>query len=84
MTLQSETAEKLEKFIEHIERLEEEKVALSEDIKCVYDEAANVGFDKKILKQVVRRRKLDKEQLEHEEGILQTYEAALNGIVDDE
>ncbi len=67
----------LKAFVERVERLEEEKKALSEDIKDVYAEAKGNGFDVKALRQVVRLRKQDKHERAEQEAILDTYLQAL-------
>ena len=69
--------DRLRSFIERIERLEEEKAALAEDIREVYSEAKGNGFDVKIMRQIVRLRKLDSSDRQEQEAILDTYKAAL-------
>ena len=69
--------ERLRSFIERIEHLEEEKTALTEDIKEVYSEAKGTGFDVKIMRQIVRLRKLDTADRQEQEALLETYLAAL-------
>lgn len=69
--------ERLKSFIERIERLEEEKAALAEDIREVYSEAKGTGYDVKIMRQIVRLRKLDTSDRQEQEAILETYMAAL-------
>ena len=69
--------ERLRSFIERIERLEEEKAALAEDIREVYAEAKGNGFDVKTMRQIVRLRKLDSADRQEQEAILETYMAAL-------
>lgn len=69
--------DQLRSFIERIERLEEEKSALSEDIKEVYAEAKGAGFDVKIMRQVIRLRKIDQHERNEAELLLQTYLSAL-------
>ncbi|MFZ3238081.1 MAG: DUF2312 domain-containing protein, partial [Stellaceae bacterium] len=59
--------ERLKSFIERIERLEEEKRTLAEDIKEVYAEAKGTGFDTKIMRQLIRIRKRDQDELDEEE-----------------
>ena len=59
--------ERLKSFIERIERLEEEKAALAEDIREVYSEAKGSGFDVKIMRQIVRLRKLDTSDRQEQE-----------------
>jgi uncharacterized protein (UPF0335 family) len=67
----------LKAFVERIERLEEEKKALADDIRDVYAEAKANGFDTKALRQVVRLRKQDVEERKEQEAILETYLQAL-------
>lgn len=73
----SVAADQLRSIIERIEKLEEEKKAISEDIKEVYAEAKANGFDAKILRKVVSLRKKDKEERQEEEAILDLYLNAL-------
>ena len=70
-------AGQLRSLIERIERLEEEKTALAEDIREVYAEAKGNGFDTKIMRQVVRIRKLDKADRQEQEAVLDLYLSAL-------
>lgn len=70
-------ADRLRLFIERVERLEEEKKGLSEDIADVYLEAKSSGYDPKIMKQIVRLRKMQPHDRQEMEAILQTYLAAL-------
>ena len=70
-------AERLRSFVERIERLEEERTALSADIREVYSEAKGVGFDTKILRQVVRLRKMDTADRQEQEELLTIYKEAL-------
>jgi uncharacterized protein (UPF0335 family) len=76
------TRNQLKAFIERIERLEEEKAALSGDIKDVYLEAKGTGFDVKIMRQVIRLRKQNINERKEMEAILETYMSAL-GMLDD-
>jgi uncharacterized protein (UPF0335 family) len=69
--------EQLKSFIERIERLEDEKRALSEDTRKVYAEAKGTGFDPKIMRQIIRIRKMDKEEFDEEESLLDVYKCAL-------
>jgi uncharacterized protein (UPF0335 family) len=71
--------EQLQSFVQRIERLEEEKAALAADIKEVYAEAKGNGFDIKILRQVVRVRKMDSNERQEQEALLQLYLEALGG-----
>lgn len=68
----------LRSFIDRIERLEEERAALTADIREVYSEAKGTGFDIKILRQVIRMRKLDKADFQEQEAILDLYLNALD------
>ena len=70
----------LQSFIERIEKLEEEKKALADDIKDIYSEAKSSGFDSKIIKKVVALRKMDKAKREEEEAILDLYLSALGDL----
>ena len=70
-------AEQLTQFIERIERLEEEKRALMADIKDVYVEAKATGFEPKIMRQVVRLRSMDRDLLNEQDALLDTYRDAL-------
>ena len=74
------TKEKLRQTIDRIERLEEEKREVAEQIKEVYSEAKAFGFDTKALRQVVRLRKVDRAEREEQEMVLDTYLAALGEI----
>ena len=71
-------ADKLRLLIERIERLEEEKKGLSDDISDVYSEAKAHGYDPKIMRQIVRLRKMEKHDRQEMDAILETYRAALN------
>jgi len=73
-------AEQLQQFIERIERLEEEKRALMADIKDVYGEAKATGFEPKIMRQIVRMRGMDRDLLNEQDELLNTYRTAL-GLV---
>ena len=72
--------DQLRAFIERIERLEEEKKTIADDIKDVYAEAKGTGFDTKILKKVIALRKKDEQERLEEDAILETYLAALGMI----
>ncbi|MBT3908140.1 MAG: DUF2312 domain-containing protein [Rhodospirillaceae bacterium] len=71
------SGERLRTFIERIERLEEEKKALSDDIREVYSEAKGTGFDVKILRQIVALRKMDASDRSEMEEVLDVYKRAL-------
>ena len=70
-------ADQLRLFIERIERLEEEKKGIADDIKDVYLEAKATGYDSKIMRQIIRLRKMPVHDRQEMEAILQTYLAAL-------
>ncbi|HEY5409765.1 MAG TPA: DUF2312 domain-containing protein [Caulobacteraceae bacterium] len=67
----------LKSIIERIERLEEDKAAVTADLKEVYAEAKGTGFDVKILRKVVRYRKQDRAKLQEEEALLDLYLSAI-------
>lgn len=71
------TAGQLKSIIERIERLEEEKKALSEDIRDVFAEAKATGFDPKILRKIVSLRKQDLAERQEQDALLETYMSAL-------
>lgn len=73
-------ADALRSFIERVERLEEEKKALADDIKDVYGEAKSVGFDTKIMRQIIRLRKMDESDRKEQEALLDLYTHALGMI----
>ena len=73
-------ADQLTLFIERIERLEEEKRALMADIRDVYSEAKGTGFEPKIMRQLVKMRAMDRELLQEQDELLETYRAAV-GLV---
>ncbi len=70
----------LRAFIERIERLEEEKRAIADDIKEVYAEAKGNGFDAKIMRKVVSLRRMDRDKRVEEETILDLYLSALGEV----
>ena len=69
--------QRLRSFIERVERLEEEKAALMEDIKEIYAEAKGVGFDAKTMRKIVALRKLDTEKRREAEELLDLYKSAI-------
>ena len=71
------SAEQLRLFIERIERLEEEKKGIADDIKDVYAEAKSTGFDVKTMRSIVRLRKMEKHHRDEAEMLLETYKQAL-------
>ena len=74
--------EQLKSFIERIERLEEEKRALSADIKDVYAEAKGSGFDTAIMRQIIRIRRMDQDDVDEQETLLDIYKRALGMLPD--
>ena len=71
------TDDRLRLLIERVERLEEEKKGIADDIKDVYGEAKAVGYDAKIMRQIVRLRKMKPDDRAEMESILDLYKAAL-------
>ena len=70
-------AEALQQYVDRIERLEEEKKALSEDIKQVYSEAKSTGFDVKIVRKIISLRKVEEHDRKEQEQLLELYKSAL-------
>ena len=70
-------ADRLRSIIERIERLEEEKDALSSDIKDIMAEAKSSGFDVKVIRQILRIRKQEPAEVEEQESLLDLYRRAL-------
>jgi uncharacterized protein (UPF0335 family) len=73
-------AEQLRLFIERIERLEEEKKGIADDIRDVYAEAKGQGYDSKTMRTIVRLRKMEKDARDEADALLETYRTAL-GLV---
>ena len=69
--------DQLRLLIERIERLEEEKKGVADDIRDVYSEAKSVGYIPKIVRQIVRLRRKSKQDRQEEESILEVYKSAL-------
>ena len=74
--------EHLRAFIERIEKLEEEKLSIADDVKEIYVEAKGMGFDPKIIREVIRIRKQDKSKREEFEAVLELYLNALGDFVE--
>ncbi|MFP6748748.1 MAG: DUF2312 domain-containing protein [Alphaproteobacteria bacterium] len=70
-------ADRLRQFIERIERLEEEKAAMASDVREVYAEAKTVGFDPKVMRQIIKLRKMDSADQQEMEALIDTYKHAL-------
>ncbi|WOJ90930.1 DUF2312 domain-containing protein [Methylocapsa polymorpha] len=73
-------AQELQQFVERIERLEEEKKAISDDIRDVYAEMKGRGFDVKAVRQIIKIRKQDHSERKEMEAILELYMSALKMI----
>ena len=71
---------KLKSIVERIERLEEDKVAVANDLKEVYAEAKGEGFDTKIIRKVIRLRKQDTAKRQEEEALIDLYISAIGGF----
>jgi uncharacterized protein (UPF0335 family) len=76
-TSQTVAAGQLRAFIERVERLEEEKKTIADDIKEVYAEMKGTGFDTKAVRAIIRLRKQDQAERQEAEAILDLYMAAL-------
>ena len=72
--------DQLKAIVERIERLEEEKKTISDDIRDVYAEAKGNGFDTKILRKVVRLLRQDKAKRQEEEALVELYLSAIGGL----
>jgi uncharacterized protein (UPF0335 family) len=71
-------AQELKQFVERVERLEEEKKAIADDIRDVFAEMKGRGFDTKVVRQIIRIRKQDHAERKEMEAILDLYMSALN------
>lgn len=78
----SVAGDQLRSVIERIEKLEDDKKSIADDIKDIYAEAKGNGFDVKALRAIVRRRKADQQKLAEQEAIIETYMAALGDLAD--
>ena len=70
-------ADQLRLFIERIERLEEEKRTMAEDIRDVYSEAKAIGYDTKTMRAIVRLRRMETHTRQEMDALLETYRSAL-------
>ena len=77
--LGSSAAGQLKSFIARIERLEEDKAAVAQDLKEVFAEVKSMGFDVKILRKVIRLRKIEQAKRDEEDALLELYLAAIEG-----
>jgi uncharacterized protein (UPF0335 family) len=82
-TLQSSAQKQLRQLIEQIERLEEEKKALSGDIRDKFAEAKGLGFDVKVMRKVISLRKKTRTEREEEDSLLTVYLHALGMLADE-
>jgi len=80
MADESVAQDQLRAFIERIERMEEEKAAIANDIKEIYAEAKGTGFDTKILRKIVAIRKQDANERMEQEALLELYMSALGMV----
>jgi uncharacterized protein (UPF0335 family) len=69
--------ERLRSIVDRVERLEEERKALGNDIKDIYSEAKSAGFDVKVLRQLIRIRKQEPAEIEEQETLLDVYRRAI-------
>lgn len=69
--------DQLRAFVERIERCEEEKKAIAEDVRDIYGEAKGHGFDTRALRVIIRKRKLDQDERLNQEQLIETYMVAL-------
>ena len=76
-TSSSVAADRLRSFIERVERMEEELDGIKHDIKEIYAEAKGEGYDTKVIRQIIKRRKRDRAEIMEEEAILELYLSAL-------
>ena len=70
-------ADRLRSIVDRIERLEQERKALGDDIKDIYSEAKSAGFDVKVVRQIIRLRKQEPAEVEEQETLLDLYRRAL-------
>ena len=68
---------RLRQIIEQVEYLEEQKAAVTNDMREVFGEAKSAGFDVKVIRQILKMRKMDQEELQEQEAVLETYLQAL-------
>jgi uncharacterized protein (UPF0335 family) len=73
--------DRLRSIVDRIERLEEERKALGNDIKDIYAEAKGAGFDVKVIRRLIKERKQDADELEEQETLLEVYRRALGEFV---
>ena len=78
--LNSTAQGKLKSLVERIERLEEDRATVANDLKEVYAEAKGEGFDTKIIRKVIRLRKQDSAKRQEEEALIDLYVSAIGGL----
>ncbi len=71
-------ADQLRLFIERVERLEEEKRGIAEDVREVYSEAKGQGYDARTMRAIVRLRRMEKDARDEADALMETYRAALS------
>lgn len=76
------SAERLKSFVKRIERLEEDKAAIAEDLREVYSELKSTGFDAKIVRVIIRERKIEIEKRRERDELLELYRSALGMLAD--
>ena len=81
-SVNTDTAKRLLSIIERIERLEEERKALGEDVKDIFKEAKSAGYDVPTIRLLIKRRAEDAAKREEREALLETYLAALGQLAD--
>nr|CRH06889.1 conserved hypothetical protein [Candidatus Magnetococcus massalia] len=75
--VQGVAGEVLQQYIERIERLEEEKANISQDVRDIYAEAKSNGFDAKVMRELIKIRKMEQHELDEKESLLHLYRQAL-------
>jgi len=69
--------EELQRFVERVERLNEEKQGIADDVKDVFTEAKSRGWDVKVMRKIIAARKVDAEKRQEERALIETYASAL-------
>ena len=78
---QSDTVRQLSSYVSRIERLEEERKGLADDVKDIFLEAKGLGYDVKALRRVIARRKMDKSAREELDALIELYENSVESIL---
>jgi uncharacterized protein (UPF0335 family) len=71
------SSERLRSFVKRIEKMEEDKAAVAEDLKEIYGEAKGAGFDTKIIRKIISLRRLELEKRREQEELIELYKSAL-------